>query len=88
MQTIKCVVVGDGAVGKTCDSATLEKLRNGGQSPITREMGEKMAKETRASKYLECSALTQEGLKTTFDEAIMAALLPPVTTKEKKCALL
>lgn len=51
--------------------------------------GLSMAKEIGAVKYLECSALTQKGLKTVFDEAIRAVLCPvlPVKTK-RKCAIL
>ncbi|CAF4787570.1 unnamed protein product, partial [Rotaria sp. Silwood2] len=43
-------------------------------SPITSLEGETMRKKIGAIKYLECSALTKQGLKTVFDEAIRACL--------------
>uniref|UniRef100_A0A8C5B9G1 Cell division control protein 42 homolog n=1 Tax=Gadus morhua TaxID=8049 RepID=A0A8C5B9G1_GADMO len=136
MQTIKCVVVGDGAVGKTCllisyttnkfpseyvptvfdnyavtvmiggepytlglfdtagneidlrdDPSTVEKLAKNKQKPITPETAEKLARDLKAVKYVECSALTQRGLKNVFDEAILAALEPPETQRKRKCCL-
>lgn len=56
------------------DKDALQKLAKYNLSPVKREAGEKLAKELGAFKYVECSALTQEGLKDVFDEAIMAAL--------------
>ncbi|KAJ8942357.1 hypothetical protein NQ314_010086 [Rhamnusium bicolor] len=149
MQTIKCVVVGDGAVGKTCllisyttnkfpseyvptvfdnyavtvmiggEPYTLGLFDTAGQedydrlrplsypqtdvflvcfsvvSPSSFEnvkekifTSEKLAKELKAVKYVECSALTQKGLKNVFDEAILAALEPPEPVKRKKCVIL
>ncbi len=70
------------------DAATLEKLSKVKQRPITVDNGEKLQRELRAVKYVECSALTQKGLKNVFDEAILAALEPPEQPKKRKCAIL
>ncbi|CCD64024.1 Ras-related protein ced-10 [Caenorhabditis elegans] len=129
MQAIKCVVVGDGAVGKTCllisyttnafpgeyiptvfdnysanvmvdgrpinlglwDTAGQEdydRLRERRLQPVSQTQGYVMAKEIKAVKYLECSALTQRGLKQVFDEAIRAVLTPPQRAKKSKCTVL
>lgn len=45
------------------DKETLNVLSEQGLSPIRREQGQKLANKIRAVKYLECSALTQRGLK-------------------------
>ena len=45
------------------DKEALQALSDNGHSPIKREQGQKLANKIRAVKYLECSALTQRGLK-------------------------
>ncbi|KAG7216986.1 hypothetical protein INR49_001640, partial [Caranx melampygus] len=67
------------------DSNTVEKLAKNKQRPLYPESGEKLARELKAVKYVECSALTQRGLKNVFDEAILAALEPPETKTKRKC---
>lgn len=70
------------------DKETVEKLKEKKLSPITYPQGLAMAKEIQAVKYLECSALTQKGLKTVFDEAIRAVLCPKPKAKKKKGCLI
>jgi cell division control protein 42 len=66
-----------------------EKLSKNKQKPIQVAVGEKHASELKAQKYVECSALTQKGLKNVFDEAILAALQEPEKDKKsRKCVLL
>lgn len=69
------------------DKETIQKLKDKKMSPITYSQGLEMEKEL-GVKYLECSALTQEGLTTVFDEAIRAALYPVLSPKSKrKCVI-
>jgi len=59
------------------DQGTVEKLQSKKQAPISYEQGLQMVNEIGAVKYMECSALTQTGLKAVFDEAIRAVISPP-----------
>jgi len=77
------------------DKETLEGLKN--DKIPTPEDGKNLAQQIGAKMYLECSALTQEGLKRVFEEAIRAVIVPAgpggdsggsVQKKKKGCALL
>ncbi|KAG0127825.1 small GTPase CDC42 [Tuber indicum] len=93
---VPCLIVGT-QVDLRDDPAVIEKLSKQRQTPITFKQGEQLAKDLSAVKYeppapaikyVECSALTQKGLKNVFDEAIVAALEPPQQLKKKKCTIL
>ena len=58
------------------EAATLESLRQKRMEPVSYEQALACAKEIRAYKYLECSALTQRNLKSVFDEAIRYVVIP------------
>uniref|UniRef100_A0A915JLR8 Uncharacterized protein n=1 Tax=Romanomermis culicivorax TaxID=13658 RepID=A0A915JLR8_ROMCU len=58
------------------DKDTIERMKQRHISPIAFAQGLAMAKEIGAVKYVECSALSQKGVKNVFDEAIRAVLYP------------
>ncbi|KAI0216653.1 Ras-related C3 botulinum toxin substrate 3 [Lamellibrachia satsuma] len=71
------------------DKEVMGQLGAQSLSPVKREQGIKLASKIRAYKYLECSALTQRGLRQVFDEAVRAVLMPhPPPSGGKKCRLL
>jgi len=68
------------------DEAFVEKnLRANNLQPISTAQGQELAKKIKAFKYLECSARTEENLKTVFDEAIKAFFFAP--KKKKTCVI-
>lgn len=76
------------------DRETIDRLAANRMAPITFQMGANRAKDIKAYKYVECSALTQMNLKTVFDNAIRAVLDPNRSTDAKpakkgtKCVVL
>lgn len=63
----------------------IQRLQRNRQRPVTFEMGLRMATKVGANCYVECSALTQKGLKAVFDNAILAVINPkPCATKKIK----
>jgi len=68
------------------DPETIARLRERRMTPIAYQQASQVAREIGAVRYLECSALTQKGLKTVFDEAIRAVLSPKVREKKKSKA--
>jgi len=63
-----CLLVGT-KVDLREDPSIMESLRSQGLSAITKEEGDAMNKEIGGQGYVECSALTQKGLKQVFDDA-------------------
>ncbi|KAJ7156139.1 P-loop containing nucleoside triphosphate hydrolase protein [Mycena filopes] len=54
------------------------------QTAIATKQGECLARELGAARYVECSALTQQGLIDVFEEAILATLKSPVASSKRK----
>lgn len=71
---VPCLIVGT-QIDLRDDPQVLEKLARQKQRPVTPEQGERLARELGAVKYVECSALTQKGLKNVFDEVRLCALI-------------
>ncbi|KAI6095166.1 P-loop containing nucleoside triphosphate hydrolase protein [Pisolithus croceorrhizus] len=83
---VPCLIIGT-QIDLRDDQAVIGKLARQKQRPVSTEAGECLARELDAVKYVECSALTQKGLKNVFDEAIVAALEPPVVKKRNICVV-
>ncbi len=66
------------------DKETLAQLTQQGKSPFKKETGEKLATKIGAVKYMECSALTQKGLRPLFEDAVKIVLMPNATPKPKR----
>ncbi|KAJ8275536.1 hypothetical protein COCON_G00072880 [Conger conger] len=58
------------------DPELLSKLKEQNQTTVTQQQGAALARHIHAIKYLECSALRQDGVKEVFAEAMRAFLNP------------
>ena len=61
------ILVGTKLDTRTNDSVNAQLIAKR-QAPVTRLKGESLCAELKGFKYIECSSLTQEGLKQVFDE--------------------
>lgn len=74
------------------DREALERLASHKMAPVPRHKGEELAREIGATKYVECSAASMQGVKQVFDEAIRSVINPKkgdnkMKKKNKKCLL-
>jgi Ras-related C3 botulinum toxin substrate 1 len=66
------------------DSKALRSLAERRQQPISFNEAQNLATELGAYRYMECSALTQQGLKHVFDGAIRCVLEQSQKSKNTK----
>jgi Ras-related C3 botulinum toxin substrate 1 len=70
------------------DASMAQQLASKGLRMVSQEEAQHRMKEIGAVAYMECSALTQEGLKTVFDEAIRASLNKRQPVQKGCCVVL
>lgn len=70
------------------DEYTIRDLQRNKQSPVSYNEGEQMASRIGAKAYLECSALTKDGVRGVFEAATRAALQRKQTKKKGGCTLI
>jgi Ras-related C3 botulinum toxin substrate 1 len=70
------------------DTTLIQTLQAKNLSMVTKEAALQKKAEIMAVDYMECSALTQEGLKNVFDCAIKAAITKPTAARKKFCCVM
>jgi len=69
------------------DRDFVNQLQRQNLQTIKREQGQRLCKKIRAFKYVECSALTQKGLKQVFDDAVRSVLSPKTAKSSKSTCI-
>jgi len=67
-----------------CSEQETDRLRKDGLKPVTTEQGEQLAQDFKLDAYLECSALTQDGLTEVFEWAARLALTSNNAARKKR----
>ena len=62
----------------------VKRLKEDGKEPISEKKGEAMAKKLQCRRFVECSALTQVGLQSVFEESVRAIKEQYESSKKKK----
>lgn len=70
------------------DPEELKKLKKKSLSVVSQQQGAALARQIQARKYMECSALSQDGVKEVFTEAARIFLHPKQPSSKKSCVLL
>ena len=68
------------------DEETVRHLKSEQSAPVSEDAGKQMAHNIGAVKYLECSALTQEGVQEVFNQAVHVSLNPQRLKLRRFCA--
>ncbi|KDR84513.1 hypothetical protein GALMADRAFT_262746 [Galerina marginata CBS 339.88] len=69
-------------------SAIIDELRNRHMAPIQYQQGVAMCRDIGADMYLECSALTLQGVDVVFEEGMRAVVNPRSTRKRKNTCII
>lgn len=70
------------------DPEIQKKLKESNTTPVSHHSGQSLAKQIQAARYLECSALNQDGIKEVFAEAVRVFLNPQPPPGRKPCKIL
>ena len=62
----------------------LEKIKDPKKAPIRKEVARKIIEDEMKAKYVQCSALTREGLNEVFNEAMRLAISNKMPKMKKK----